>query len=223
MPVIFDNTPLDNTDNYGKFNLVVMLGSHLLTPKEFILEFNAGDCTGLTTYCIDSMVKNGGNLDVKIAKYTNSSGINSDLFKNNVSNGIAVGGSTKETKIFSTPLTGNVANMLTAIKAAIPASVTGWATVGSAGSNSDNVLWLKPTSTAGKTALRTALLLNSYIPRSITVFELDDAVRIMDNQGIAVHRVASQGVVYANTLATGTTGSHNAANLATLSNAHLLI
>ena len=85
------------------------------------------------------------------------------------------------------------------------------------------MLWLKPTSTAGKTALRTALLLNSYIPRSITVFELDDAVRIMDNQGIAVHRVASQGVVYANTLVTGTHGSHNAANLATLSNAHLLI
>ena len=224
MPVvIFDNTPLNITDNYGKFNLVVMLGSHLLTPKEFILEFNAGDCTGLTTYCIDSMVKNGANLDVTIAKYTNSSGINSDLFKNNVSNGIAVGGSTKQKVTFSTAMTGNLANTLGGIIGTIPGTITGWTTVGSPGNNQDNVIWLKPTSTAGKTALRTALLLNSYIPRSITVFELDDAVRIMDNQGIAVYRVASQGVVYANTLVTGTPGSHNAANLATLSNAHLLI
>ena len=219
MPVvIFDNTPLNITDNYGKFNLVVMLGSHLLTPKEFILEFNAGDCTGLTTYCIDSMVKNGGNLDVTIAKYTNSSGINSDLFKNNVSNGIAVGGSTKQTVTFSTTMTGNLANTLGGIIGTIPGTITGWTTVGSAGNNQDNVIWLKPTSTPGKTALRTALLLNSYIPRSITVFELDDAVRIMDNQGIAVYRVASQGVVYANTLV-----NHDADNLATLSNAHLLI
>lgn len=209
MPVIFDES--------DKFNLLVELGSHLLTPKEIILEFNAGDCTGLTTYCIDSMVKNGANLDVTIAKYTNGTGINSDLFKNNVSNGIAVGGSTKETKIFSTPLTGNVANMLTAIKAAIPASISDWATVGSAGDNSDNVLWLKPTSTAGKAALRTALLLNTNIPRSISVFELDDVHRVMDNQGVAVYRVASQGVVYANTLA-----AHDAINLAGLANAHAL-
>ena len=208
MPVIFDES--------DKFNLLVELGSHLLTPKEIILEFNAGDCTGLTTYCIDSMVKNGANLDVTIAKYTNGTGINSDLFKNNVSNGIAVGGSTKETKIFSTPLTGNVANMLTAIKAAIPASVTGWALIND-GDNSDNVLWLKPTSTAGKAALRTALLLNSNIPRSISVFELDDVHRVMDNQGVAVYRVASQGVVYANTLP-----AHDAANLAGLVNAHAL-
>ena len=210
MPVIFDES--------DKFNLLVELGSHLLTPKVITLEFNAGDCTGLTTYCIDSMVKNGANLDVKIAKYTNGTGINSNLFNNNVSNGIAVGGSTKETKIFSTPLTGNMANMLETIKAAIPSSVTGWATVGSAGGNSDNVLWLKPTSTAGKAALRTALLLNTNIPRSISVFEFDDAVRIMDNQGVAVYRVASQGVVYANTLA-----DHVLDNLASHVNAHLLV
>jgi hypothetical protein len=210
MPVIFDES--------DKFNLLVELGSHLLTPKTFTLEFNAGDCTGLTTYCIDSMVKNGANLDVKIAKYTNGTGINSNLFNNNVSNGIAVGGSTKETKIFSTTMTSNMANMLATIKAAIPSSVTGWATVGSAGGNSDNVLWLKPTSTAGKAALRTALLLNTNIPRSISVFELDDAVRIMDNQGVAVYRVASQGVVYANTLA-----DHVLDNLASHVNAHLLV
>jgi hypothetical protein len=209
MPVIFDES--------DKFNLLVELGSHLLTPKVITLEFNAGDCTGLTTYCIDSMAKNGANLDVKIAKYTNGTGINSNLFNNNVSNGIAVGGSTKETKIFSTTMTGNMANMLATIKETIPSSVTGWATVGSAGSNSDNVLWLKPTSTAGKTALRTALLLNTNIPRSISVFELDDAHRVMDNQGVAVYRVASQGVVYANTLP-----AHDAANLAGLANAHAL-
>ena len=210
MPVIFDES--------DKFNLLVELGSHLLTPKTFTLEFNAGDCTGLTTYCIDSMVKNGANLDVKIAKYTNGTGINSNLFNNNVSNGIAVGGSTKETKIFSTTMTSNMANMLATIKETIPSSVTGWATVGSAGSNSDNVLWLKPTSDTGKTALRTALLLNTNIPRSISVFELDDAVRIMDNQGVAVYRVASQGVVYANTLA-----DHVLDNLASHVNAHLLV
>jgi hypothetical protein len=210
MPVIFDES--------DEFNLLVELGSHLLTPKTFTLEFNAGDCTGLTTYCIDSIVKNGANLDVTIAKYTNgTSGINSDLFKNNVSNGIAVGGSTKQTKLFYTSLTGNMVNMLAAIKAAIPASISDWVTVGSAGSNSDNVIWLKPTSDTGKTALRTALLLNTNIPRSISVFELDDAVRIMDNQGVAVYRVASQGVVYTNTLV-----DHDAANLAVLSNAHVL-
>jgi hypothetical protein len=210
MPVIFDES--------DKFNLLVELGSHLLTPVVGVLEFNAGDCTGLTTYCIDSMVKNGGNLDVTIAKYTNGTGINSDLFKNNVSNGIAVGGSTKQTVTFSTAMTGNLANTLGGIIGTIPGTITGWATAGSAGGNTDNVLWLKPTSTAGKTALRTALLLNSYIPRSITVFELDDAVRIMDNQGVAVYRVASQGVVYANTLA-----DSDAANLASLAHAHLLI
>lgn len=208
MPVIFDES--------DKFNLLVELGSHLLTPKVITLEFNAGDCTGLTTYCIDSMVKNGANLDVTIAKYTNGTGINSDLFKNNVSNGIAVGGSKKETKIFSTPLTGNMANMLTAIKAAIPASISDWALINN-GNNYDNVLWLKPTSTAGKAALRTALLLNTNIPRSISVFELDDVNRVMDNQGVAVYRVASQGVVYANTLS-----AHDAANLAGLVNAHVL-
>lgn len=210
MPVIFDES--------DKFNLLVELGSHLLTPVVGVLEFNAGDCTGLTTYCIDSMVKDGANLNVTIAKYTNGTGINSNLFKNNVSNGIAVGGSTKQTKTFTTMLTGNLANTLGGIKGTIPGTITGWTTVGSAGGNTDNVIWLKPTSDTGKNALRTALLLNSYIPRSITVFELDDAVRIMDNQGVAVYRVASQGVVYANTLA-----DHNAANLASLAHAHLLI
>jgi hypothetical protein len=72
MPVIFDES--------DKFNLLVELGSHLLTPKVITLEFNAGDCTGLTTYCIDSMAKNGANLDVTIARYSNGSGINSNLF-----------------------------------------------------------------------------------------------------------------------------------------------
>jgi hypothetical protein len=208
MPVVFDAS--------DKFNLLVELGSHLLTPKEIILEFNAGDCTGLTTYCIDDMDQNGANLDVTIARYSNGSGINSELFKNNVSNGIAVGGSTKETKTFSTPLTGNMADMLATIKAAIPTSVTGWAMIDD-GSNSDNVLWLKPTSAAGKTALRTALLLNTNIPRSITVFELDDALRIMDNQGIAVYRIASQGIQYRNYL-----DDYNTDNLGTLVHAHLI-
>lgn len=209
MPVVFDAS--------DKFNLLVELGSHLLTPKEIILEFNAGDCTGLTTYCIDSMNQNGANLDVTIARYSNGSGINSDLFKNNVSNGIAVGGSTKETKTFSTPLTGNMADMLATIKTTvIPASTDGWATIDD-GSNSDNVLWLKPTSAAGKTALRTALLLNTNIPRSITVFELDDALRIMDNQGMAVYRIASQGIQYRNYL-----GDYENNNLGTLVHAHLL-
>lgn len=212
MPVIFDGADAEISD---KFNLLVELGSHLLSPQDFTLEFNAGDCTGLTTYCIDSMAQNAEYLDVTIAKYTNGSGINSDLFKNNVSNGIAVGGSTKELTTISTLMTGNLTSMLTAIKSAIPAS-SEWTLIDN-GINEDDVLWLKPTSDAGKTALRTALLLNTNIPRSITVFELDDAVRIMDNQGVAVYRVASQGVQYRNTL-----GGYDAANLATLAHAHLL-
>jgi hypothetical protein len=196
----------DETDSY---NLVIELGSHLLTPTdgEFStdLEFSAGDCTGLTTYCIDSIYTTATDFKVKIARYSNASGVNSDLFNASISGGIAVGGSVKETIELSTPLTEEpgdlltVSDLLTNIKDNM-ASVArpGWATVTDYNANS-KVVWLKPTSAGGKTDLRTALLLSKYVPRSVTIFELDDAHRIMDNQGVAVYRVASQGKVYSNT------------------------
>ena len=196
----------DETDSY---NLVIELGSHLLTPIEGAfttdLEFSAGDCTGLTTYCIDSIYTTATDFKVKIARYSNASGVNSDLFNASISGGIAVGGSVKETIELSTPLTEEpgdlltVSDLLTNIKDNM-ASVArpGWATVTDYNANS-KVVWLKPTSAGGKTDLRTALLLSKYVPRSVTIFELDDAHRLMDNQGVAVLRVASQGKVYRNT------------------------
>ena len=215
-------------DEADRYNLVIELGSHLLTPidGEFStdLEFSAGDCTGLTTYCIDSISTDATDFKVKIARYSNASGINSDLFNDSISRGIAVGGSVKETIELTTPLSEDpgdlltVGNLLTNIKANM-ASVEHnmWATDNDYNNNS-KVLWLKPTSAGGKTDLRTALLLSKYIPRSVTVFELDDAHRIMDNQGVAVYRVASQGKVYSNT--TSATSAHT--NLLHLANAAVL-
>jgi hypothetical protein len=83
--------------------------------------------------------------------------------------------------------------------------------------NQQQVLWLKPSSSDGKTALRRAMVVSKQVPRSVTVVQLDDSNRSIDNFHIPIHRVASNGVIYANTVA-----GHIPANLARWPSGHIV-
>ena len=200
-PVIFTGVPPGSPlGDESDYNLLVQLGSHLLAPPPVVLKFNAGDCTGLTFYGIDTMSIAESTLTVALSKYTNTAGINSDLFTAEVRNGLRINATNKYVKLYYTSavstITGSAAkltDMLADIRSQITNSSLGWT---DSGSNSEELLWLKPNNENGKSVLSNAFLVNKNIPRSIHVVQLQDAFRLQDNAGVPVYRVTYGGKVF---------------------------
>jgi len=213
-PVIFPS----GTD----FNLQFKLASHFLpNGTTYTAKFNAGDCTNLTSYCIDSMALSASILSVTVAKYYyTSDGISADFFKDNITNGLIISGTQKRTATFTANFTTTtsrikISELLTIARGTVPNTIA-WSANAAA---SDVLLWLKPTQkiTSVKNALRAPFLLSQSIPETVLLFQCQDALRVHDSNEVPVHRINSNGVQITNSVS-----SYVGANLLTIANAHKL-
>jgi hypothetical protein len=204
------------------FNLQFKLGSHFLPHNTtYTAKFNAGDCTNLKSYCIDSMTLNESILTVTVAKYYyTSDGISADFFKDNITNGLIISGNKKQTATFSANFTAttsriNVSELLTIARGTVPNTIA-WT---GAADTTDVLLWVKPTQkiTSVKNALRAPFLLSLSIPSTVVLFQCQDALRVHDSNEVPVHRINSNGIQINNSVS----GYLNS-NLVTLANAHKL-